>query len=113
MKERYISFAELPKQTQEYVLTVLGLPDSEHRIIWLKYVREYSYAEIAAEMHLGEKSVGKALGRAKQHSIKVARMLYPLADDRSKVLFSKLGWVDLPWPIERSRREANRRSAIE
>lgn len=108
MHDAYMSFAELPKQSQEHLLGTLGLPEDESRIIWLKYVLEYSYSEIAAEMHIGEKSVGKALKKAKQHSIKVARMLYPLADDKSKALIDALGWREIPWPIEVNRRKANR-----
>lgn len=108
MSEKYLSFAELPKRNQEYLLDALGLPDCERQVLWLKYVREYSYAEIAADMHIGEKSVGKALKKAKMHSVKIARALYPLADERVKLLVDKLGWLELPWPIERSRNKANR-----
>lgn len=108
MDEKYISFAELPKQSQEHLLSALGLPDDERQIIWLKYTWEYSYAEIAAEMEIGEKSVGKALSKAKRHAVKVARALYPLADEKSKLIIDTLGWRDIPWPVESNRYKVNR-----
>lgn len=108
MKDKYLSFGDLPKRSQEHLLEVLGLPETETEAIRLRYVCEYSYAEIAAQMSISEKSVGSTLNRAKRHAVKIAKRLYPLADDKAKMLIDELGWRELPWPVEASRRRANR-----
>lgn len=33
MSEKYLSFAELPKRNQEYLLDALGLPDCERQVL--------------------------------------------------------------------------------
>lgn len=104
----YISFGELPKNSQEHLLRALGLSDDERQVIWLRYTCEYTYAEIAAQMGMSEKSVGKALNRAKRHAVDVSRRLYSLADGKSKLLIDELGWRELPWPVERNRIRHNR-----
>lgn len=104
----YISFGDLPKNSQEHLLAALGLTDDERQLIWLRYTREYTYAEIAAQMGMSEKSVGKALIRAKRHAVDVSKRLYSLADPKSQLLIDELGWRELPWPIERSRSKHNR-----
>lgn len=104
----FISFGELPKNSQEHLLSALGLADDERQLIWLRYTCEYTYAEIAAQMGMSEKSVGKALMRAKRHAVDVSRRLYSLADGKSRLLIDELGWRELPWPVERSRAKHNR-----
>lgn len=108
MHDRFISFAELPKPSQEHLLGALGLANDERQVLWLRYTREYSHAEIAAEMGISPRSVSRKLANAKKHAIKVSRGLYDLADDKSKALIDALGWRELPWPVEESRRKANR-----
>ena len=107
-RRTYLSFGDLPKNSQEHLIGALGLCESESRIIWLKFTREYTYPEIAAEMAISERSVSNALGKAKRHAYEIARRLYPLADEKSKLLIDELGWRDLPWPVETSRIKHNR-----
>lgn len=103
-----MSFADLPKQSQEHLLGALGLTNDERQVLWLRYTREYSHAEIAAEMGISRRSVSRKLADAKKHAIKVSRALFGLADDKSKMLIEALGWLVLPWPVEESRRKVNR-----
>lgn len=105
---KYLSFGDLPKSSQEHLISALGLSESESRIIWLKYTREYTYPEIAAEMAMSEGSVSSALSKAKKHAVVIARRLYPLADEKSKLLIDELGWRELPWPVETNRIKHNR-----
>lgn len=109
MQDRYVSFSQLPKNSQEHLLAVMGLANDERQIIWLRYTREYSHAEIAAEMGVSERSVSRKLAQAKKHAWQIAGRFYPLADEKSKMLIDALGWRELDWPVEANRRRANER----
>lgn len=104
----HMAFKQLPRTEREYLLEVFALPEREHRIMHLKYIREYSYSEIAAELCISEKSVGKALNRAKRHMVDIAVNLHPIADERTRMLIDVLGWLDIDFPTERNRKALRR-----
>lgn len=108
MDDPYMSFERLPKGSQEHLLSTLGSPDDERQLLRLRYVMEYSRREIAAQMGISHKSVGRAVYRAKEHAVEIARRLYPLADEKSRMLIDVLGWREIPWPVETNRRKVNR-----
>lgn len=107
---QYMDFEDLPAREIAYLIDVFGLSDFETRILTLRYVMRLSYAEIAATMHLSEKSVGGLLSRARRHMFEIANNLYDLQDERARKLIDVLGWRELDWPVIRNR---NRKRALE
>ena len=87
-----ITFDELPRHEKVYILCRLGLPKREEDLLWLKYIEQRSYAEIAAELNLSEKSIGPLLTKTRKHAITIATECYDLADDRCKAIIKKVDW---------------------
>jgi len=100
-----LGFDKLPKREQLYLLESFGMSERETRLLILKYVEEFDYARIAAEMNLSPSSVGRTLSRARKHAVDIAKHLYPIADDRLKTLIDTLGWLDLENPVISNRRK--------
>lgn len=49
-----IAFRNLSKATQERIIKSLKLPKDKERLLMLRYVEEFSYARIAAEMNISQ-----------------------------------------------------------
>ncbi len=101
----FIDFEDLPKAEMEYLIERFGLPDTEEKLVRLKYVHGFSYLRIANELHLSEKSIGPMLTRARKHMIAIAKTLHELHDERVTKLIAALGWDVLEWPTKANRRK--------
>ena len=89
-----IRFQDLPKHEKVYIILKLGLPRREEQLLYLKYVENFSYQMIAAEMNVSPKSVGPMLTKVRKHAVKIAIECYDLADDRCKMIIKKVDWAD-------------------
>lgn len=103
----YVEFEELPITEQRYLISRLGLPAREKRILELRYAEGFSYDRIAAEMCLSKSSIGSMLSKARKHAVSLAKALYPICDDRAQRLIAIIGWDSLEWPTLESRRKEN------
>lgn len=101
-----MTFENLPRAEKEFLLEKMGLPDKEFKVLWLRYVDDFSYRRIAAEIRVSPKSVGNLLTRARIHVVDIAKTCYPIADDRTKHLIDTVGWRELEWPTLKNRRGA-------
>lgn len=99
----YVSFDELPKQVKARLIREFGLSETESELLSLRYVEELSYAQIAARMCVSQSSVGTMLTRARRHVVRLARRLYPFADEWVRGYIDLLGWRVLEWPVIGSR----------
>lgn len=95
----HLKFDSLPKAEKRYMIERFGLPKMEEDVLMLKYVHGMSYQRIASELHISEKSVGAELTKARKHIVSVSKELYPIADDRMKLLIDAVGWLELDWPV--------------
>lgn len=93
----YISFASLPKDEQQYLLSRLYLSHSENELLILRYIQELSYRDIAAHLNVSHRSVGPMLTKARKRMITVASGIYDLLEDRARKLIDTLGWKELSW----------------
>lgn len=86
------SFKELPKPLQRKLVERLGLPRNEERVLLLRYVKEFDYGRIAAEMNLSRSSIGPLLTKARKHMAASAVECYALADPDVQKIVDLLGW---------------------
>ena len=99
-----LDFRMLPMSDKMYILERITLPEDETMILTLKYVFEFSYSRIAAEMNISEKSVGPMLTKARKDTVTVAKECAEIEDDKTKAIIKILGWDMLDWPTMKNRR---------
>lgn len=89
-----IAFQDLPKHEKVYIIIKLGLSAKEEKLLYLKYVENMSYDQIAREMSLSPKSVGALLTRVRKHAVRIANECYFLADDKCREIIDKVDWTN-------------------
>ena len=108
-----IAFRDLPKATQKRIIKSMCLPKNEERLLWLRYIEEFNYTRIAAELHISCSSVGPLLTKTRKHVIKIANECYELAPDEVKKSIDMLEWRSIEWPVIYNRNKIEREGGKE
>lgn len=100
-----LAFEKLPRNEKIHLINWFGLPEKEAKLLTLRYVNEFNYSRIAAELHISEKSIGALLTRARKHTVEIAKECFPIADEHTQKLIIAVGWDELDWPTLQNRRK--------